>query len=71
MKRNIRMLVLAIAATLLAVTVNAQEQRRLPDLPQSPAAGSSAVALVPRGWVVEKQAEGDLNGTPAPTWCLG
>jgi hypothetical protein len=67
------LLALALTVMMLIVgTARAQddEQRRFIDLKQVAAEGSSVKDFVPRGWKIEGQTEGDLNGDSRPDVAL-
>src|SRR5882762_1018073 len=62
-------LVILASLVLPAVSV-AQEDRVTIDQSQVPAEGSSPKDFVPRGWTIEEQLTGDLNGDTLPDFVL-
>jgi hypothetical protein len=55
-------LALPIAAICAAGTASSQAQRRPAQSPALPPTAASAAGFAPRGWTVETEARGDLNG---------
>jgi hypothetical protein len=71
MKRYAFPFFLVILTVLVLPTVGvAQEDRVTIDQSQVPAEGSSPKDFVPRGWKIEKQVTGDLNGDALPDFVL-
>jgi hypothetical protein len=71
MRRLLVLIVLVFAVMMRAGTSRAQDdERRFIDLKQVAAEGSAAQDFVPRGWKIEGQTEGDLNGDSKPDTAL-
>jgi hypothetical protein len=65
------MIALVLGVMMFAGTSRAQdEERRFIDLKQVPVEGNAAQDFVPRGWKIEEQTEGDLNGDSRPDMAL-
>jgi hypothetical protein len=71
MRRLEALIALALGVMIFAGTSRAQdEERRFIDLKQVATEGSAAPDFVPRGWKIEGQTEGDLNGDSKPDVAL-
>jgi len=70
MKRYVFPLFLVLAGLVLPVVGVAQEDRVTINQSQIPAEGSSPKDFVPRGWKIEEQSTGDLNGDALPDFVL-
>src|SRR5262245_50311118 len=61
----------AVAVLFLVPSLGlAQDDRRLIDKNRIPAEAETIAAFVPRGWKIEEQVAGDLNGDSAPDYLL-
>lgn len=67
-----RPIVLVLACLLLPTVVRAAADDSAPAVvfPTLPAKAQAKTDFVPKGWVVEKESLGDLNGDGAPDWML-
>jgi hypothetical protein len=71
MRRLLVLIALVLAVMMFAGTSRAQEEaRRFIDLKQVAVEGSSVQDFVPRGWKIEGQTDGDLNGDSKPDTAL-
>jgi hypothetical protein len=72
MTRNLTVLIaLVLTLAVLAGRSRAQdEERRFLNLKQVPLEGNAAQDFMPRGWVIEGQTSGDLNGDSRPDTVL-
>lgn len=58
----IKVLLCALLCCAFSLNARAQDERRFLDVKLVPAEGQSAREFIPRGWTLEEQIEGDLNG---------
>jgi hypothetical protein len=68
MEMTIMRIAVAVLAFVIASPLRSQDGLQIPpvEIPKLPSTGANAQAFAPKGWIVEQQATGDLNGDGLP-----